>query len=119
MLGKHLDDVIHHFAPLIDVSIFPPAKQYRHLDFVIVFQKADGFLDLEADVMFARFRPNSDFFETCLMRFVFRLAFFLVVVKLAEVHDATNRRFRVAGNLDQIETGFLGFVQSFLRGNNP
>lgn len=67
MLGKHLDDMVHHLAALVDVRVFATAKQHRHLDFVIVLQKANSLLDLEPDIVLAGFRTNANFFKPGLM----------------------------------------------------
>ena len=118
MFGKHFDDVIHDLAAFIDVRVFATSEQHRHLDFVIVIEKADCLFDLKSNIVFARFGSNSNFLKLGLMRLVFGLTFFLVVVELTKIHDPANRWFCIAGNFHQIQANCFRFFQRVLGGND-
>ena len=118
VFGKQLDDVVHDFAAFINVCVFSTAKQYSYLNFVVVLKKANRLLDFEPNIVLAGFGAHANFLKPSLMRLVLGLAFFLVVVEFAKIHDSADRRLRVTGNLNQIQPGFLGFVLRFLSWND-
>lgn len=102
--------MVHHFAAFIDMCILAAPKQNRNLDLVIVIKKPDRFLDFEADIVLTGFRSNTDFLKLGLVRLVFGLTLFLVVVEFAKIHDSANRRLGVARDFNQVKTCGLGFV---------
>ncbi len=100
------------------MGILTTSEQDGNLNFVIVREKANGFFDFEADIVFAGFGSNANFFEPRLMRLVFRLTFLFVVIEFAEIHDSANRRLRIASHFNQIEASFLCLVERFLSWND-
>lgn len=118
VLGKQFDDVVHHFTAFIDVGILSSSEQNCHLNFVVVLQEANRFLDLKTDIVFTGFGSDANLFEPGLMRLVLGLAFFLVVIEFAKIHDTANRRLRVASNFNQIKLSFFGFFERFLSWND-
>lgn len=118
VFGKQLDDVVHDFAAFINVCVFSTAEKYCYLNLVVVLEEANCLLDFEPDIVLAGFGAYANFLKPSLMRLILGLAFFLVVVEFAKIHDSADRRLRVAGNLNQIQPGFFGFVLRFLSWND-
>ena len=87
-------------------------RQDGDLHLVVVLQKADGFLDLEVDVVFTCLWAHANLFELGLMSFVLGSPLTLVVFELSIVHDSTNGRLGFRSDFDQIEPLVLGFLES-------
>lgn len=85
----------------------PTAKDYRDGHFVFVLKKFAGMVDLEIDVMLSGLGTNPYLLEPSVVgvRLVLVLAFFLLVLELAIVHDPADRRLLSRSDLYQIEAG--------------
>ena len=100
------------------MSVLATAKQDCHLHFVIVLEKVNRLFHFEVDVVFASLGANSNFLQSSLVRLVFSLTFFLVVIEFTEVHDSANGWLRFFGDFYQIEACGLCFFNGVLRWNN-
>lgn len=87
------------------VAVFKKLKNVAHFDFVIIG---------------VRIRTEFDFldFNDLLFLACLRLAFLGLVLKLAEIHDLTDRWIGVWRDFYQIKTGFVSHHHSAGWGNN-
>lgn len=111
MFGKQFDDVFHHLTALFDMSHLATAEQDGDLHLVVVLEKANGLLHLELNIVFTRFRPNTNLFQLCLVLFTFRSPLTLVIFELSIVHDATNGWFRFGRDFDEIKPVFASLCK--------
>ena len=57
------------------------------------------------------FGRSAEFFVLAVVRVAFVLPLLLLVLELAEVHDAANGRLLLRGDFDQVEPDFAGLLQ--------
>lgn len=111
------DHAEHDAAAFVDMCHLATTENHRHLNLVLVFQKALCLLDLESNIVCTRFGPQSNFLGpggvTVLIGFLF-----LVVLVFAVVHDPANRRLFIGSHFNQIEIIFFRFGQRFLCRND-
>src|SRR5262249_30188000 len=67
---------------------------------------------------FTGLRPDSNFFELLLMRFVFSFLPRLFVAEFAKIHDFADWWSFVRSNFNQIKLGVAGHVKSLCCGND-
>lgn len=119
-LLKMLDDFLHHFVTLFHMSHFPASKLHRKLNLMPLFKKLDGLIQFDLPVMVVDFRADSDFFERNYM--LFFLAFlglaFLLIQKLAVIHNPAYRRIRRRRHFHQVQTCFPRAFAGFFNRNN-
>ena len=103
VLGKLSDDAFHHFATFVDMSVLATTEKYGHLYLIVVLEEVDRLLDLEVNIVVTGFWPDADLFQLRLMSLALLAFLLLVVLELTEVHDATDGRLCLCGNLDQVQ----------------
>jgi len=104
---------------LVDVGHFSAAKHDRNDHLVFVGQECSGLVDLELNVMVARFGPQPYFLEFRVMNVRFVLLLLLLVLELAKVHDAADRWRRPRSDFHQVKAGFSSAIECFGSGQNP
>jgi hypothetical protein len=115
---EHFEDVPHDPLSLVDMCQFAAAEHDRNDDLVFVLQEALGLIDLEFDVVLARFWTQADFLDPGVVNVRLVLLLLLLVLELAEVHDPADGRLLVGSHLHQIQTGFPREVECLLRGDD-
>lgn len=107
---------------MILVQHLPSAKEHRKLDFVALFQEFTGVFLLNFQVMLVCLGPKPDFLQgtrmlgvllVCLTQFSL-----LLVLPLAVIHDAADRRIAGGCHLYKIQPHFACPVQGFPRVHN-
>jgi hypothetical protein len=116
-VGQIGDHLVHDLAALFDVSQLAAAKDDGDLHLILVEEKSPGLLDLEIQVMFARLGAEADFLELRMVCRLVRLDLLLVLV-LAEVHHAANRRALVGRHLHQVQAHVAGSPQGLVHRND-
>src|SRR5450756_2095144 len=96
---------------------FPSAEEDRRLDLVAVGQEALDVVLLELEIVLVHLRPELDFLDLddLLVLSGFAGALLLLVLVLAEIHDAADRRLRHRRDLDQVQTLLASNGQRLLR----
>src|SRR5690606_19393249 len=92
----------------------------RDLGLVAVFDEAAQIAQLDLVVAFIGPRPELDFLDLddLLARARFLLAFLFLVLELAVVHQAADRRAGRGGDFNQIDVVLLGHGHGFGRADN-
>ena len=115
---EHFEDVPHDPLSLVDMCQFAAAEHDRNDDLVLVLEEALGLIDLEFDVVLARFRTQADFLDLGVVNVRLVLLLLLLILELAEVHDPADGRLLVGSHLHQIQTGFPREAECLLRGDD-
>lgn len=98
----------------------PSAEEDRQLHLVSCIQELRCLAALGLEIMPANLGLDPDFLELRNLLMAPGVALFsaLFVPKLSIVHQATNGRRRVRGNLDKVEPLLAGHLQRFARGDD-
>ena len=81
------------------------------IDLVFLVQKLLGPVDLGHQVVVADLGAQPELFVLAVVRVAFVLPLLLLVLELAEVHDAADGRLLLRGDFDQVEADFAGLLQ--------
>ncbi len=114
-------NLIQNSSTKVHVSHFTAPKHKIELDLVAVFQKFSGFVHGCVTIMSIDFNTaNTQFLKLRNVRTSvgFLLFFPLLILPLAVVHDATDRRLIHGGNFHEIQSRFPREAQSLKQRNN-
>src|SRR5262249_53401481 len=114
---QFFDEPLENATPDLGVRHFTPAEENRRLDLVTFFEEALDVLLLELIIVFVDLGAELDLFDENHFLVLLRLtrALLLLVLVLAEVHDAADGRVCGRRDLDQVETLGLGNRQRLRR----
>ena len=117
--GKFLStfrNILKQLPPAIGQGNFTAPENHRNLDLVLFVDKPLNVIQFGVQVMFARFRPDLDFFylKRTLLFFGFLLFLGLLVFVTAIVHYFADRWIRVGRNLHQIQPVVAGDGKRFI-----
>ena len=96
------------------MGILASAEDDRADDLVALLQKLAGAVELGSEIVLANLRAQTDFLVLAVMNVAFVLPLFLLVLELAEVHDAADGRFLQRSDLNQVEPNFACLFQSIV-----
>jgi len=96
-------------------------EEETHLDLVFLLKEAYGLLKFDLVIVIVDIRLYADLFDMYLMLMFLGLALFLllVILKLAEIYDATDWRACLRSYLNQIQFVLIGCFYCFLDSNYP
>lgn len=108
--GHLLNEFGHDLLAQLLVAHFPAAKPQGELNLDVVAEEVHGLVQLDAKIVGVNDRPELDFLHPVRV-LVFPGLFFLLgllVLVLAEVHNAADRRIGVGRHLDQVHAQVAG-----------
>ncbi len=107
--------------PKLLMDQFSSPEDHRGLDLESFFQEAADMLELELVVVFLGFGPETDLLKLDRMLLFFGRFFLLglLVEILSVIHDATDRRPDIGGDLHEIESTACGYLERLRSRHNP
>ena len=114
------DQALQHIASQILVGHFASAEAKTGLHLVTFLQKTNDMVPLGDVIVLVHIHAEFNFFQNDLLLVLFGGPFFLflLVEKLAVVHDPADRWHSIWGNLYQVEVDLAGFLERFIRRQN-
>jgi hypothetical protein len=106
--------MVDHFAAFLNVGQLSTTEHDRDNDLIFVLQKAARLRYLKGDIVLARFGTNANFLRLGVMNVSFGEFLLLLVLELAEVHDAAHRGPLIGSNFHQIQICVPRLGQSFV-----
>ena len=105
-LDQVLDHAVEQGAAELLVSHLAAAEHQHELHLVALLEEALGAFELDVVVVIVGVRAQPHLLQPALVRV--GLLLLLLVLVLAEVHDLADRRVRLVGDFDEVESGPLG-----------
>ena len=118
---ERLDEPFEHGHTLFFVDDVPSSKLHVGPYFIAFFEEFAGVLRLEVEVVRVGAGAKTNLFELRVMLTFSRFFLFLLLLieKLAEVHNLTDRRLGVGCNFDEVEILFRSHFEGFLNRVDP
>ena len=109
-IGEEVDDFVHQFGTNLLMCHFSASEDNRYSDTIAVFEKLSDFADFYIEVVVPNFQTKPDLFEfaTASLFLGFGKFFHLLVLVFAPIDDFYYRGGSTRGNLDEIDSVFLG-----------
>ena len=95
----------------LGIDNFATTEAHGHFDLVFLREELLDLANLEVEIVFFGLGPKLNLagFNDGLLLFGFLLLLFQFIAELVEIHNSTDRRIRLIGNLDQIKPLFMGY----------
>lgn len=116
-VGRIAKDTINDFVAKLTVRIFATAILERELNLAAIRNEVTNVAQFHIVVVLFDVRVKLDFFLDGLRLILAGLLFLLpfIVTVLAEVHDTTNGRIGIRGNLNEVKMRFFGHANGITR----
>jgi hypothetical protein len=114
------DKFVYHLETDLFMRLLPSFKPQLDPDFKIVAKELDGVIALHGKIVLINAWGELQFLHPAgrLGRSSLFAALGFFVKEFAVVDDAANRRCRVGGDLDQVQTFSLGQLQGIIKGHD-